>query len=111
MVAGGGVVKRLFRQRCRRVYPTSSVTWSDGPFVVTHLILGGREVASEGDKAVAQLSRPIAIIDSRGASLSPEEVSRLTWRGISGHRVSPPAEGSPIHALYYRPLRTPPAGP
>lgn len=84
---------------------------SDGPFVVTHLILGGREAETEGKKAVAELPRPVAIIDSRGASLSPEQLGKLTWRDISGRPISPPGEGAPIRALYYRPLSTPPAGP
>lgn len=86
-------------------------SFSDGPFVVTHLILGGREGENEGKKAVAELPKPVAIIDSRGASVSPEQLSKLTWRDISGQPVSPPGEGAPIRALYYRPLSTAPAGP
>jgi hypothetical protein len=84
-------------------------TWSDGPFVVTHLILDGREAADESQKAVAQLSTPVVIIDSKGANISPEEVKKLIWNDTTGRSISPPREGAPIRALYYRPLRTPPA--
>jgi hypothetical protein len=85
------------------------VTGSDGPFVVTHLILDGHEAADESQKAVAQLSNPVVIIDSKGAIISPEEVKKLTWKDTTGQSVPPPHEGTPIRALYYRPLRTPPA--
>jgi hypothetical protein len=80
---------------------------SDGPFVVTHLSVPG--VQSEGDKAVAQLAVPVAIIDSRGARLDPEELRKLTWRNIYGQPVPPPQEGAPIRALYFRPLQTGPS--
>ena|ERR1051326_8572180 len=85
-------------------------TWSDGPFVVTHLVLSGGEVKHEGDKAIAELSPPIVIIDSNGAQIPTADVTKLRWRNIFGQLITAPPVGSPIRALYYRPLRTAPAG-
>jgi hypothetical protein len=82
---------------------------SDGPFVVTGPELGGGEAGNEGNKAVVPFTRPVVIIDSDGATITPAELKQLTWRGISGGPVPPPPEGAPIRALYFRPLVTPPA--
>jgi hypothetical protein len=77
---------------------------TDGPFVVTHLATYG---ANEGEKATAVLSEPIAIIDSKGASMEPTDWDRLIWRSaITGEKVAPPPVGTPIIALYHRPLTT-----
>src|SRR4051794_38523588 len=69
-----------------------SVTWdpngeirlfsaSDGPFVVTHLVVRG---SNEGEKAVATLPKPLAVIDSAGARLKAEDASKLVWLDIHG---------------------------
>jgi hypothetical protein len=81
------------------------VTWSDGPFIVTHLTV--RYGPSEAQKAVAELPSPVAIIDSEGASIPPQVLKTLTWKNPFGKTLTPPGEGTPVHALYYRPLSTP----
>lgn len=83
----------------------SLVTWSDGPFIVTHLRV--RYGPSESQKAVAQLPSPVAVIDSHGAAISPGVLSKLTWKNPFGKTLAPPQEGTSVHALYYRPLSTP----
>lgn len=62
-------------------------SWSDGPFVVTHLV---KYADHEGDKAVAPLPQPMAIIDSQGATLTAEEVSKLRWVNIFGEPTRGP---------------------
>jgi hypothetical protein len=102
----------VFLSTLRPVWSASGlrlVTSSDGPFVVTHLVLSEPEAGSEKGKAVAQLARPIVIMDSDGASIPSAELHQLTWRNIFGQSVPPPPDGAPIRALYYRPLTTPSA--
>ena len=76
-------------------------SWSDGPFVVTHLV---KYADHEGDKAVAPLPQPMAIIDSHGATLTAEEVSKLRWVNIFGEPTRAPALTNELNALYSRPL-------
>ena len=74
---------------------------SDGPFVVTHLTLpGDRQI---GARASAALSRPLAVIDSGGASLAEAEVARLIWVDAHGQKMPAPAPGTPLSALYFEP--------
>ena len=88
-----------------------SVTWqssgeirlssaSDGPFVVTHLVKYGN---NEGEKAVAQLPQPVAIVDSAGMTIEKDDISKLQWVNIYGQPVTAPKAGAEIKALYYRP--------
>lgn len=75
-------------------------SWSDGPFVVTHLV---KYADHEGDKAVAPLPQPMVIIDSHGATLTAEEVSKLRWVNILGEPTRAPALTDELNALYSRP--------
>lgn len=79
---------------------------SDGPFVVTHL---SKVALSEGSKAVAQISPPIVIVDSAGATLSRDDVARLKWYSYIGEPQPALAAGTPIVAFYYRPVTTEPS--
>lgn len=80
---------------------------SDGPFLVTHLALIG--APNEAEKAVAQLPVPLAIIDSGGAVISQETYRKLVWKNFLGNPVPPPQPGSPLRALYTRPVYSEPA--
>jgi hypothetical protein len=73
---------------------------SDGPFIVTHLVVDG---GLEPEKKVARLPQPIAIIDSHGAVLSKTQILKLAWVDIYGQTTAAPKAGSVIKALYYRP--------
>src|SRR4028118_18775 len=73
---------------------------SDGPFVVTHLVKYGHD---EGEKAVARLPQPIAIVDSAGATIEKDVIAKLAWVNIFGEPVPAPNVGSNIEVLYYRP--------
>ena len=73
---------------------------SDGPFVITHLVKYGN---NEGEKAVARLPQPLAIVDSAGSTLSKGEVTKLVWVNIFGEPVTAPKAGTEIKALYFRP--------
>jgi hypothetical protein len=74
----------------------------DGPFVVTHLV-------KLEEYAVAQLPRPITIIDSRGHYFSKSDIDKLDWIGSQGDKQAPPAVGTDVKAFYFVPLETAPA--
>lgn len=79
---------------------------SDGPFVVTCLVYG------VGTAAVrhAVLPEPLVVIDSGGAAIESEALRKLTWRDWMGRTDAAPPDGTPMKALYYRPLETTPPG-
>jgi hypothetical protein len=76
-------------------------SFSDGPFVITHLALSGD--GGVGARATAALTPPLTCIDSSGAYLSQEEVSRLVWRDDHGEKMRAPSPGSKLAALYFDP--------
>ncbi len=78
---------------------------SEGPFVVTHLYTWG---GSERENKTAVLSPPIAIVDSEGGAV--RRISTLKWTDYRGEPASPPGEGDPIIALYFRAEQARPQG-
>jgi hypothetical protein len=74
---------------------------SDGPYIVTHLTVSGRDTDSESEKRTAALSEPIACIDSGGLLI--EDITKLDWRDISGSPAEPPSHSQRITALLMRP--------
>jgi hypothetical protein len=78
---------------------------SDGPFIISHLFMfpsGPNEPDS-----IAQLPRPIVIVESGAVSLTKAEVDKLIWyQRRTRERVAAPAKGAPIKALYCKALRT-----
>jgi len=72
----------------------------DGPWLVTHLVA---YQAYGGWRAVAQLTNPVTIIDSRGHYFSREEIDKLEWVDFSGGTQTPPAVGEEIGVMYIVP--------
>ncbi len=76
----------------------------DSPYVVTYLAYPTKD---QGE-AIAALPEPVVIIESGGGRLDAATMRRLVWKSErTGEQVSAPVSGSPIWALYYRPLWTP----
>jgi hypothetical protein len=76
---------------------------SDGPFVVTNLACYG---SNEGEKVVASLPEPIAILDSAGITLGKAAIVKLVWRDLHGQTVTAPKRGSDVTVMYFRPEKT-----
>jgi hypothetical protein len=74
----------------------------DGPWLVTHL------VAYQNGywHAVAQLTKPVTIIDSYGHYFSQEELAKLDWVDSKGEKQAPPAVGSKIGVMYIIPIES-----
>lgn len=76
----------------------------DSLYVVTYLAYPTKD---QGE-AIAALPEPVVIIESGGGRLDAAALKRLVWKSErTGEQVSAPVSGSPIWALYYRPLWTP----
>lgn len=71
----------------------------DGPWMVTHLVTYQN---GYWDK-VAQLPKPITILDSYGYYFSQEEIAKLDWVDSKGEKQTPPAVGSKIGVMYFMP--------
>ncbi|WP_146397761.1 hypothetical protein [Pseudobythopirellula maris] len=68
---------------------------------MTHL------VAYQSDgywRAVAQLPRPVTIIDSRGHHFGRAQIDSLEWIDIAGEVKAPPATGEPVGVMYLAPI-------
>ena len=72
---------------------------SDGPFVVTHLVI---HHAGHAPEAVALLPEPVVISESGRKTLHQSAWRKLRWNGYSGNPVPSPEASAPIRALYYR---------
>jgi hypothetical protein len=71
----------------------------DGPFVITHIVTNG---SSEGEKAVAVLPEPIAILNSDSSrKITLETFKRLVWRSALTGEVVPAPKERAISALFY----------
>jgi hypothetical protein len=103
--------------------PDGSLTvssMSDGPFVITHLVKSqiyvsdtdvGQAVQKYEETGIAQLQRPLVIVESGWVGLSKAEFDKLNWFGrSSGEPVAPPRKGSgvQIEVLYYKSRKTQP---
>lgn len=72
----------------------------DGPWYVTHLVV----YESEGHwQAIAQLPKPITIIDSRGHHFTREQINALEWTNLEGARQDPPTMNTAIGVMYLVP--------
>ena len=74
------------------------VSSSGGPFIVTHLAVGSREIDT-ALSAIAQLPRPLFI---RPKSYEVIPLSKLVWVNSEGKRVATPKANTPVQALYYK---------
>src|SRR5437762_8221958 len=90
-IAGGMAVNYVFIAHYREVTALTA-NWthkggialtsaSDGPFVATHLqVLADKE----SQKAVGVIDPPLAIIDSRGATIPAAALKQMKWVDIMG---------------------------
>lgn len=73
---------------------------NDGPFLVTHLTVNGRDAASEAEQLTAALLEPTACIDSGGIAVV--DITKLKWLNTHGEISKPPTESTRITALTVR---------
>lgn len=76
---------------------------SDGPFVITHLVVKQPEAGTE---AVGRLPEPIVIVEAGRREVTGEDLRSIDWRDYRGSPIPPPIPGTPIRLLYTRPQRT-----
>lgn len=104
-VAGGNALPWLDARRIVRIDRQGNAVRitspSDGPFVITHLTVNGRDAGSERDKRVAALPRPLACIDSAGVEI--QDISKLDWRDMRGDSASVPDAETRLSAVLLRP--------
>ncbi len=74
------------------------VSSSGGPFIVTHLAVGSRDIDT-ALAAIAQLPRPLLI---RPKSYKIISLSGLVWIDSEGKRTTAPKPNAPVQALYCR---------
>jgi hypothetical protein len=78
---------------------------SDGPFIINALILSTSP--ENAPNIIAQLPKPVIIVESGRVSLTKQEVDKLVWyERHNREQNSAPAKGAPVKALYHKALKT-----
>ena len=78
---------------------------SDGPFIIDALIFSTSP--ENAPDIIAQLPKPIVIVESGRVSLTKQEVEKLIWyERHTREQTAAPAKGVPVKALYYKALKT-----
>ena len=76
-----------------------STYWDSNRIVVTHLV-----VTRDRSSATATLPEPRLVMESDGTVFDRKTLNQLVWKGRHGEPFAPPAQDTPVSAVYYHPL-------
>lgn len=80
-------------------------TMSDGPFVIVALV--APVPPGTAPNIIAELPKPIVIVESTNITLTKKEVGQLIWyERLNREKVAAPTKDAPVKALYYKALST-----
>ena len=80
-------------------------TMSDGPFIIVALV--APVPPGTAPNIIAELPKPIVIVESTSITLTKKEVDQLIWyERLNREKVAAPTKDAPVKALYYKALST-----